>query len=186
MKKMTVWLALLVILTGCAGKREDMDRIMTLRATLLACQGCSYDAAVTADYGDKIHSFTLSCEGENNGDMTFAVTQPETIAGVTGKFTGEQGFLTFDDKALAFPLLADGQITPVSGPWILLKTMLGGYLTACGREGDLLHLTIDDSYEDDALRLDIWLDGEDNPIRAEIVYDDRRIVTMEIENFVIR
>ena len=52
-------------------------------------------------------------------------------------------------------------------------------------EGDLLRLTIDDSYEEDALTLDIWLNGQDIPIRAEILYDGRRILTLEIENFQI-
>ena len=84
---------------------------------------------------------------------------------------------------MSFPLLADDQVTPVSGPWILLKTLLGGYLTACTLEEELLRLTINDSYEEDALQLEIWLSSEDVPIQAEILYDGRRIVTMQIENF---
>ena len=110
---------------------------------------------------------------------------PETIEGITGRFKGKEGALTFDDTALAFPLLVDGQVTPVSGPWIFLKTLLGGYLTACGQEEEYLHLTIDDSYEEDALQLEVWLNGSDVPVQAEIVYDGRRILTMKIENFLI-
>jgi hypothetical protein len=68
--------------------------------------------------------------------------------------------------ALTFPPLADGQVAPVSGPWILLKTLLGGYLTACGMEDDLLRLTIYDSYEEDALQMEIWLNGENLPVQA--------------------
>jgi hypothetical protein len=63
--------------------------------------------------------------------------------------------------------------------------MLGGYLTACTMEEDLLHLTINDSYEEDALQMEIWLNPEDAPIQAEIIYEGRRIVTMKIENFQI-
>ena len=63
--------------------------------------------------------------------------------------------------------------------------MRSGYLTSAGMEGDLLRLTIDDSYEEDALTLDIWLNEQDIPIRAEILYDGRRILTLEIENFQI-
>ena len=93
--------------------------------------------------------------------------------------------LTFEDFALEFPRLTDDQITPVSGPWILMRTLLGGYLTSCGSDGENLRVTIRDSYEEDALTLDIWLNAENAPIRAEILYDGRRIVTMDIENFTI-
>ena len=30
---------------------------------------------------------------------------------------------------------------------------------------------------------DIWIDENDNPIRAEILYDGRRILTLTIKNF---
>ena len=156
---------------------------MGLRADLLGCSQCTFDAVITADYGDELHTFAMNCTGSGSGDLSFAVTAPETIAGITGKFEGKKGMLTFDGFALEFPRLTDDQITPVSGPWILLRTLVGGYLTSCGPDGENLRVTINDSYEDDALALDVWLNGENAPIRAEILYDGRRIVTMDIENF---
>jgi hypothetical protein len=186
LKKLAALVIVLVILTGCTGKRDEMDRAMRLRADLLCSGGCSFTAHLTADYGDAVHEFTLYCEGWNNGDLGFRVEAPDTISSITGRFKGEEGALTFDDVALAFPLLADGQVTPVSGPWILLKTLLGGYLTACNQEEELLHLTINDSYEDDALQLEIWLNENNLPVQAEIIYAQRRILTMQIENFQIR
>ncbi len=186
MKKIAALMLALVILTGCTGKRDEMDRAMNLRAALLGSEGCSFTAQICADYGDALQEFTLYCEGTNNGDLGFRVEEPATISGITGRFKGKEGALTFDDVALTFPLLADGQVTPVSGPWVFLKTLLGGCLTACGQEEDLLHLTIDDSYEEDALQLEIWMNGENIPVHAEIIYDGRRILTMQIENFQIR
>lgn len=186
MKKLLAALLALVILTGCTGKRDEMDRVMTLRATLLACEMCTFDSKITADYGDAVQTFSLRCEGRSDGTLGFEVLEPETISGITGRFAAGKGELTFDDVALAFPLLADGQVTPVSAPWILLKTLLGGYLTACSMEEDLLRVTINDSYEEDALQLEVWLDSEDRPVQAEIVYDGRRIITMEVGSFQIR
>ena len=185
MKKLAALMIAMVILTGCTGKRDEMDRAMNLRAALLGSGGCSFTAHITADYGDELHEFSLYCEGMNNGDLGFRVEKPETISGITGRFKGKEGALTFDDVALTFPLLADGQVVPVSGPWIFLKTLLGGYLTACNQEEAYLRLTIDDSYEEDALQLEIWLNGEDIPVQAEILYDGRRILTMQIEDFEI-
>lgn len=182
MKKAAALLLMLLMLPGCSMKEAELERAMTLRAGLLA-NTCSFDAKITADYGDKIYTFAMNCQGDTQGNLRFAVTEPETIAGITGTITNDGGSLTFDDVALAFPLLADDQVTPVSAPWILLKTLRGGYLTSADQEGDLLRLTIDDSYEDDALQLDIWLSAEDRPVQADILYSGRRILTVEVSNF---
>ena len=175
-----------VMLTGCTGKRDELDRAMKLRANLLGCLGCSFDVTVTADYGDAFYTFVMNCQTGGRGDLNFTVTQPESIAGITGSISSGERKLTFDDTVLQFPLLADDQVTPISGPWILMKTLLGGYLTAANEEEDLLHLTINDSYEEDALQMEIWLNGENMPVCGEILYDGRRIVTMTVDNFQIR
>jgi hypothetical protein len=44
-------------------------------------------------------------------------------------------------------------------------------------------LCIDDSYDSDPLRLDVRMDKDGNPISAEILWQGRRILSMEIENF---
>ena len=183
MKRLVSMLALVILLAGCGEMNEELDRAMALRARLLASSGCSFDAVITADYGDKIHEFAVSCTSDGEGNVIFAVKEPDTIAGITGKLSGEGGKLTFDDTALAFPLLADGQVTPVSAPWLMIKTLRGGYVKACGMDGDQPRLSIDDSYEEDALHLDIWLGEGDIPERCEIVYDDRRILTLQVSNF---
>ena len=183
MKRIIPILLILVFLAGCAGARDTMDRAMALRSALLA-KGAEFDAAVTADYGDKTYSFGMHCRMEAQGKVTFSVTAPETIAGITGTVSASGGKLTFDGNALAFTLLADGQVSPVSGPWLLMKTLRSGYLTSCGVEDGCLRIAIDDSYEDDALHLDVWLDESDCPKRGEILWKGRRILTVEIENFV--
>ena len=182
MKRIIPILLILVLLAGCGGVKDTMDRAMALRAALLA-KGAEFDATVTADYGDKTYSFGMHCQMDAQGKVTFSVTSPETIAGITGTVSSTGGKLTFDDKALAFSLLADGQVSPVSGPWLLMKTLRSGYLTSCGMEDGCLRVAIDDSYEDDALHLDIWLDEEDNPKRGEVLWKGRRILTVDIENF---
>ncbi len=185
MRKILWVFVMLMILPGCSGKDEELDRAMDLRVRLLTSQ-CSFDADITADYGDEVYQFSVTCEGDTDGNLGFTVTAPESIAGITGVITQEEGQLTFDGTALSFPLLADDQVSPVSAPWILLKTLRGGYLSAAGMEENLLHLTIDDSYEEDALQLDIWLNEETQPIRADILYDGRRILALRVSNFQIQ
>ena len=79
--------------------------------------------------------------------------------------------------------MAEDQVTPVSGPYLLLKTLRGGYVRSVGQEDDLLRVTIDDSYEEDALQLDIWMNEKNLPVRGEILYDGRRIIIMVVSDF---
>ena len=175
-------LLLLFTLSGCSGENPELKRAMDLRAKLLA-SSVSFDTEITADYGNEVHIFSVYCEGDSQGNLGFRVTAPETIADITGRIDSKEGKLTYRDTVLAFPLLAEGQISPVSSPWVFYNTLRGGYLTSAGMEDDLLRLTIDDSYEEDALTVDIWLDEADNPVRAEILFDGRRILTLSIKNF---
>ena len=41
---------------------------------------------------------------------------------------------------------------------------------------------MDDSYEENALNLDVWLDSEDIPQRADICYAGKRILSLNLEN----
>ena len=172
------------LLCGCGGTDPQLQRAMGLRAKLLG-NSCIFDAEITADYGDKLYTFSVYCEGDSKGNLGFSLTSPDTISGITGSIASGTGKLTFGETALAFPLLADDQVTPVSAPWLLLKTLQSGYLTSVGTDGEFLQVTIHDSYEEDALQLDIWLDDQDIPVRADILYDGRRILALTITNFQI-
>ena len=184
MKRLLAIPLVMMFLTGCMGENKELDRAMELRADLL-CHGCSFNTSVQADYGSEMHTFGMYCEGDSKGNLGFEVISPESIAGIRGRISADGGALTFRDTVLEFPLMADGQISPVSGPYLLLKTLQSGYVRAVGMEDDLLRVTVDDSYDEDALQLDIWLDAQNRPVRAEILYDGRRILTMAVTDFQI-
>lgn len=141
-----------------------------------------FRATVSADYGDMIHTFVMDCEADKQGNVEFLVAAPDTISGITGKLTAESGFLTFDSEVLAFELLADGQLSPVSAPWVLVSTLRGGYLRYAAETEQGLRLTIDDSYAEEPMQVDIWLEG-DIPTGAEIFWQGRRVLTVRVENF---
>lgn len=171
----------LVLLTGCSGNGA-LEKVMALRADLLAAD-CSFHTVITADYGDAVHTFAMDCRFDTAGNLAFTVTEPKSIEGITGTVSREGGALTFDDNVLAFPLLADDQFSPVSGPWVLMQTLRGGYVTACGEEDGRIRATIRDTYEDDALQVDVWLDDSSLPAEGEILWDGRRVLAMKVENF---
>lgn len=186
MKIIGAVLALLLMLSGCEGGAKELDRALALRSRLLAGNGCTFLADITADYGDKVHSFSVSCQGDSQGNLNFAVTKPQTIAGITGQISESGGKLTFDDTALQFALLTDDQLSPVSAPWVFLRTLRGGYLTGAAQQAEQLYIQAKDSYADDALGVDLWLGTEELPVRAEILWKNRRILTLEIQDFQIQ
>lgn len=181
MKKILCLLASMLMLTGCSADAE-MEAALAFRSKLLGAQSVTFEAEIRADYIDHVEEFTLNCRTDSAGALTFSVEEPEEISGITGTVAGEEGTLTFDGTVLAFPMMADDRLSPVSGPWVMMKALRTGYITACAREGELLHLTVDDSYADDALTLEIWLE-EDQVKACEIAWQGRRQMTMEIEDF---
>jgi len=182
MKRILILFFCVIMLSGCTNANYP-ERALTFRQKLLSANGCSFDAVITADYADVIYTFTLRCTSDKSGDVLFVVTQPDSISGIKGIITEQDGKLTFDDKALMFSKIADGQITPVSAPWVLIHTLRSGYIRSYTDNGSGAMLVIDDSYEEDPLQLDIWLDGGDIPTDAEILWRGRRIVSLRIENF---
>ena len=48
-----------------------------------------------------------------------------------------------------------------------------------------LKKTVDDSYESDALTLDVWLEDDRIPVRADIFWDNRKIVSLVVESFAL-
>ena len=185
MKRCAVLILLCLLLTACSGVPDEIEAGMELRSRVLQASECSFLANITADYGDKVHIFEMACKADTKGDLTFTVLQPETISGISGKLAGEGGSLIFDDTALHFELLAEEQPSPISAPWILMKTLRSGYITSACQAGERIHLSVDDSFEQEALRLDIWLGPENIPEQADILYDGRRILTVDVRNFQI-
>ena len=185
MKRIAAFLLSICFLSGCYANSDPISRAMDLRGKLLESSGCSFTAVISADYEDKIYTFSLDCMADSEGNLSFTVTDPQTLSGITGSFSKKGGALTFDDKVLAFPLLADDQIAPVCTPWIILNTLRSGYISGCGQENENLRVYYDDSFENSVLHLEALFDEDDMPIYGEIFWRERRILSADIRNFVL-
>ncbi len=163
----------------------ELNTVLRVREKIQSSESCSFTATVTADYGDEIYEFTMDCRFDNMGNMSFTLLHPQTIAGISGTVSDRGGTLTFDEKALAFETLADDLVTPVSAPWLMVRTLRGGYIKAAGKDGDNIHAVINDTYEEQALELDFWLNENGSPDYCQILWQGRRILSMKVENFVV-
>lgn len=173
----------IVSLSGCTFSGDSMDSGLRLRNELLSASGCSFHAAVTADYGEKLYTFCVDCITDKNGKLTFSVTEPETISGITGFIEHNRSALTFDDEVLAFPQLTDDDISPISAPWIMINTLKSGYLTACGETEEGYELLLNDSYADEALQLEVYIDEDLKPYSCELLWRGRRVLSLKISKF---
>ena len=173
----------LCMLSGCTPKEDNIDKHMAFRKTLLEASSCSFETTVTAYISDAVYQFQLTCATDKSSNLTFTVTDPESISGISGIISQDKSAITFDDTVLAFPVLADGQFSPVSGPWIFYSTLCSGYLRGCTKTDDGYLLTVDDSYDENSLRLEIETDPQCVPIRAEIYYQEKLALSLTIRNF---
>lgn len=184
MKRIIVFAWILaVLLSGCGETDKSMEQAMAVRERLQG-SGCSFDAEITADYGDRLYMFVMRCAADSQGNLSFTVTEPESIRGITGSITDAGGSLTFDDQVLAFETLADGYISPVSAPWHLLRSLRSGYLRSAGDSETGSKLILDDTYETDSLQVDVWLDHDQNPVAAEFLWQGRRVLSLTVKNFI--
>ena len=83
MKKLWI-LAVILLLFGCSEENSKMSRGIALREKLLSSTGCSFEAEIIADFGDKTYTFTMECQGNADGSLNFVVQKPDTISGIRG------------------------------------------------------------------------------------------------------
>ena len=177
-------LCVMFVLSGCKESEGSLNRAIALRSKILSSNGCSFRATVTADYGEQIYVFKMDCKTDREGNLIFSVAEPATIAGITGKITGTGGAITFDDKVLAFQTIADGQVSPVTAPWLLIKTLRSGYLKDASATEQGFEISIDDSYAEESFQLLVGTEA-DVPVFAEIFWKSRRVITITVEDFAI-
>lgn len=183
MKRILVLVLFILFLTACSSSAEGLDSIIALRTKIMESNAVSFDALITADYLDETYTFGMHCETNDHGDLTFTVTSPETIAGISGEVSDDGSSLIFDKDILAFKTIADDRVTPVSAPWLLMKTLRSGYIKAYTDDNGGAIAIIHDSYTEDALQLNVSINENSDPVFAEILWDSRRVLSIKIDNF---
>ena len=184
MKRYLGIILIFLMLCGCGHENNAMDVAINLRDSLLKNNTCTFDAQITADFGEMFYTFQMHCKSDGQ-HLLFEVVEPETISGVSGSVARDGGKITFDNQALLFDTIADGRITPVSAPWLLIKTLTGGYIRGAGKTDDGYLIQFDDSYREDTLKINLELNMQELPVFAEIIWQGRRVASIKVDNFVI-
>lgn len=185
MKRILICMFAVILLGGCKSDSTQMAKAIAFRETIQHAKECTFTAQVTTDYGDSIYTFGVECRADSGNNMNIQVSEPETISGITCNVSGQTGKLIFDDKVLLFETLTDGQITPVLSPWLMMHAIRGGSIAYCTLDDRRMRLRIEDTFSDTPFATEVYLNESNVPCYAEIVWQGRRIVSIQISNFTI-
>ena len=189
MNKRLLFLPMMLLLTGCGGGQADETGAealaVAIRGEYLAMTGCSLQAQVNADYGQRVYDFTLSVT--NDGEETAVVIrEPEMLSGVTARIHGEEGTLEYDDLSLETgPLDGDG-LSPVTALPELLEAARSQYIQACSLTGGVLEVRCADPEEKPGTgrEVTLWFDAQTHALTGgEISWDGRRVIACDITEF---
>lgn len=180
--KIAVPMMLLLLLCACKAAEESAQTAVSLRTGLVSSGECSFFADLKADYGTHVREFNLACHSVISGDTRLTVLGPQTAEGVTATVSGEGADVSFGDTVLAVEEFESRRISPVAAPYLLSKAWSEGYISQCGKDGELETAEYTLGYGAEQLSITTWFQGG-VPLRAEISDGKSVLITCEISEF---
>jgi outer membrane lipoprotein-sorting protein len=178
----------LVLLPSCGkGEVKSDELALSMRTCYLALQSCDASGEVTADYGERVYTYSASFSG-NGLEGRMEITGPDNIAGTAVRWSEEGTSLEYEGVSLETgPLSADG-LSPADGfPLILECCTRGAILESCredlnGVETLRVGLQNPDLPADAESRVDVWVDPEEfTMLRAEVSSSGRTVLTFTFD-----
>jgi len=184
-RKRWVWmLPLFLLVVACSSDHADSGQFaLSFRTALLGASGCVFSAEITSDYGDHVFVFGMDCQSKD-GQMHLHVKEPDSIADIIATVSEDGTDISFEDVELEFGLLANGQVSPVTVPWLLEQCWRGAYIAWSGADGDTQRITYLRGYDHEELTVDTWF-SDGKPIYAEVLIDGVKCISVEILDFQI-
>ena len=188
-KRLLCVLMMTLLLAGCGGGggNEAEELALSIRGEYLAMDNCTVQAAITADYGQRVYEYEMAVAvGEEETVLTLSA--PETVAGLTARLSGTESQLEFDGLSVETgPLDGDG-LTPVSAVPALLEAARSGYITACAleEEGAVVRVDCGDPSGTPGTGTEtvLWFDAATHALtRGEISVDGFRVILCEFSDF---
>ncbi len=159
-----------------------MQAALDLRTMLLA-QGCSFTADIEANLPDGTAAFTVDCACATDGTAVMTVTAPESISGISATVEPDGESARFNDVALEFGLLADGQVAPMVLPQLLFGCWTGGYIREAGQDKEILSAVYLSGYGEQELAVEQWFTQEGIPTAADFWFGTQNVASVTIRDF---
>ena len=161
-----------------------MQTAMDLRTDLLE-QGCSFTAEIQAHLPEGTAEFALQCACAPDGTATLEVSAPDTISGISATVQPGGENVSFDDVALEFGLMADGQVAPMVLPQLLFSCWTGGYIREAGTDKELYSAVYLQGYGDRELAVEQWFTPEGIPTGADFWFGVDNVASVTVSDFTL-
>lgn len=177
MKKLLPLMISLVLLCGCADNGEEsFDEFVR---GVAEADTVSFSAGVRAEYSDKTAEFTLRyAQSEESAEVE--ITEPETVAGIKARVTGDALSLEYDGAILDIGSFGDTELSPMSALPLLVRSMTDAHIDITWREDDMIAARLVPS---DDMLVTLWLSNDLVPLNAEISYKEQTVIFIEINDW---
>lgn len=172
---------------GPAGISEAEELALSIRGEYLAKPSCLCQAAVTADYGQRVYQYQM--EAASTAEETvLTLSAPETAAGLTARLKAGESALEYDGLFVETGPLSEDGLTPISAVPALLDAARSGYIRACALEedGSLLRVDCGDPEGTPGVGTEyaLWFDTSSHSLtRGEVSVDGFRVILCEFSAF---
>ncbi len=185
-------MTLLLSACGGTGGNGPQEQALTIRGEYLAAKGCGARLNVTADYGQRVYTYTVDVTSTAE-ELVLSVVAPKEVAGVTAHLVGGDSRLEYDAAVLETgPLALDG-LTPLDAVPALLETARSGFMDSCtmeqlGERASLRVLCRDPSMgQGEGTQTVLWFDPDSAALlRGEILVEGRRVILCECMEFALK
>lgn len=181
-----------LLLSGCqaaGGANSPQEQALIIRGEYLESAGCTAKLDVTADYGQRVYTYTVDVSVAEE-ETVLTVADPQELAGVIARVNGTDSWLEYDGAVLETgPLDGDG-LTPLSAVPALLESARSGFIDSCnletlGNRAALRVLCRDPELPAGQGReTTLWFDVQTHALaRGEIAVEGRQVILCEFLQF---
>lgn len=163
---------------------------LQLREDFLAMTGCSGQMELTADYGQRVYSYSVTFSSYQEQGMRLVLTAPEAVAGITAVIEQGQTNLVYDGVRLETGPLNEDGLSPLDALPAMITAVQSGCLAETGSEllgeTDTLRLCYRDPEQRTGANLEtiLWFDKDRRtPLRGELRSHDSTMIYCEFSAF---
>ena len=176
-KKLLPLMISLVLLCGCADNGEES--FDEFAGGVAEADTVSFSADVRAEYSDKTSEFTLRY-AQSAESAEVEITEPETVAGIKARITGDALSLEYDGAILDIGSFGDTELSPMSALPLLVRSITDAHVDITWREDDMIAARLVPS---DDMLVTLWISNDLVPLNAEISYCEQTVIFIEINDW---
>ena len=179
-----VFFLLCLPLSGCGDAAKPEDAVREMRTLYQNAESVSGVADITADYGQRVYTYTAAVEGTASAG-TLTVQAPENIAGTVIQWAEDATALTYEETTLETGTLSESSLSPADAIPAVLASCRAGALVECAWEedGGVLYAALENP-EDESVTVSCWFDAENYVLqRTELAEDGTTVLTLVFSDF---